>query len=293
MSNETRSLWEIYDSETEPWKKGRMILILVGFFYLLTQGLIFAATILSGNIEWTLTFAVNAVFCWFLFYLIWIGVHWIRWICGAWNAVLGFCLIIWGWRDGDAFGAGLGAICLLIGIYLCLSPSVYEFARRQRETVRWKEALLIAVVCLLVIGSFGSALLGLGLVQLQREKEASLFAEEAGRRVYLDRDMEWMLAHVTAQSLEHHGKERMTNFFANNRKRLGNIEQISAAHAIVHTSLKLPSTFSSDAQVTAEAETAAGPVELHTVMFDFGHGWEIDQMWWRFEPMPENFAPAQ
>jgi hypothetical protein len=292
-SNETRSLWEVYESETEPWKRGRMILVLVGLFYSITQGLIFAATIFSGNIEWALIFAVNVVFFWFLFYLIWIGIHWIRWICGAWNTVLGFCLIIWGWRDSNAFGAGLGTLCFLIGIYLCLSPSVYEFARRQRESVRWKEALLIAVVCLLIVGSLGTALLGLGFVHLQREKEAGLFADEAARRVYLDRDMDWVLAHVTAQSLQHDGKERMTNFFASTRKRLGKIDQISEAHAIVHTGLKLPSTFTSDAEVTAEAETAAGPVELHTVLFDVGHGWEIERMWWTFEAMPENSAPPQ
>jgi hypothetical protein len=288
MANETRSLWEVYDSETEPWKKGRTILVLIGLFYFLTQALLFAATTLSGNIEWALVFAVNAVVFWFLFYLIWIGVHWIRWICGAWNTVLGFCFIIWGWRDNNPFDAGLGAICFFIGIVFCLSPSVYVFARRQRESVRWKEALLVGAVCLLVVLSLGTALLGLGLVHLEREREARLFADEASRRVYLDRDMNWALAHVSEGLLEHHGKEQLRYFLADNRRRLGKIEQISAGHAIVHVGLQLPSTLISDAEVTAEAETAAGPVQLHTVLFDLGHGWQIDRMWWTRGRSPGN-----
>src|SRR6185503_19416321 len=123
MTNETRSLWEVYESETEPWKKGRTILILTGLFCLVMQALFFAATVLSGFVETAVILAGNAVLIWFLFYLIWVGVHWIRWVCGAWNMIAGFCLIIWGWRDSLPVQEILGVICLVIGVCFCLSSS--------------------------------------------------------------------------------------------------------------------------------------------------------------------------
>src|SRR4051794_11966800 len=104
MTNETRSLWEVYESETEPWKKGRTILVSVAVFYFIIQALIFAAVTLGGYVEQAIFLAANVIVFWFIFYLIWIGIHWLRWICGAWNVVLGFCLIIWGWRDANPVG---------------------------------------------------------------------------------------------------------------------------------------------------------------------------------------------
>ena len=288
MANENRSLWEIYHSETEPWCKGRTILLSIAFFYFVVQITGFAAAVLSGNIERALGFTVIAMLFWLLLYLIWIGLHWVRLVWGGWNMISGFGLLIWGWRDSSGYETTLGAITLLIGTYLCLSPSVYSFARRQRETVRWQEAVLIAVVCLLVIISIAAALLGLQFVHIQREREAARFAEEVAQRVYLDHDFDWTLAHVTPTSLEDDGRERLRYFFSAVRRQLGEIRSISGAQATVSLRFRLPSTFASDAQVISNAESAAGPVELHARLLEEGSGWEVDRMWWTFAPMPEN-----
>jgi hypothetical protein len=61
MPDESPSLWEQFDSEIEPWRRGRGILICIAAFYIVAQSLILAASILLGNIERFLIFGVGAV----------------------------------------------------------------------------------------------------------------------------------------------------------------------------------------------------------------------------------------
>jgi hypothetical protein len=48
---EERSLWEIYDSETELWRRGRVILVLIALFYFLTQSLVILGALFIGSLE--------------------------------------------------------------------------------------------------------------------------------------------------------------------------------------------------------------------------------------------------
>src|SRR3954471_5372816 len=292
MTNETRSLWEVYDSEVEPWRRGRTILVLIGLFYFLVQALMFAVYTLTGFLDYAVIFAGNVVIFWFIFYLIWVGVHWLLWVCGAWNIVAGFCLIIWGWRDDLPVQTVLGVICFVIGICFCLSSSVYFFARRQRENLRWKEAVLIAAVCLLIFVSLGMGFLGLMIIHHQRATDASRFADETAQHIYTDHDMQWALAHVTARSLQQRGPERLRYFLGTVRD-LGRFEQISAARAQVRMGLQLPNTFTAYAEAIADAKTADRTLELHTVLVDTGQGWEIQRMWWIPGPPLQNNSGSQ
>jgi hypothetical protein len=292
MTNETRSLWEVYDSEVEPWRRGRTILVLIGLFYFLVQALMFVFYTLSGLIVYAVIFAANVMIFWFIFYLIWVGVHWLRWVCGGWNLIAGFCLIIWGWRDDIAVQTVLGIICLVIGVCFCLSSSVYFFARRQRENLRWKEAVLIAAVCLLVLVSLGIGLLGLNIIHQERAMDASRFADETARHIYSDQDMEWALAHVTAHSLQERGPDRL-RYFLGTVKRLGKFDEISGARTNVRIGLQLPNTFTAYPEATADAKTDLGTIELHTVLLDAGHGWEIDRMWWTPGASPQNSSVSK
>jgi hypothetical protein len=217
--------------------------------------------------------------------LIWVGVHWLRWVCGAWNMILGFCLLIWGWRDANAVDAIFGAIFFFIGVCFGLSPSVYSFALRQRESVRWKEAVLIGLACLFVLVSLGIALLGLGFVHQQRTAEASRFGSEAAYRIYNQHDVEWALAHVSARSLQNNGETRM-RYFVTATERLGKFDRISATHAMVRMGLQLPNRFVADAEVISQADTDSGPVQLHALLLDGGQGWQIDRMWWTYGAEP-------
>src|SRR5438128_850834 len=125
MAEETRSLWEKLDSEVEPWRRGRSVLVLIGAFCFAIQALTLATHIILGDIERVLILASVFSLIWLQFYFIWIGVHWIRWLAGVCSGSTGFCLLIWAVRDNNAYEALAGGINLLIGTYFCLSSSVY------------------------------------------------------------------------------------------------------------------------------------------------------------------------
>src|SRR5437899_3246249 len=144
MPQETRSLWEQLDSEVEPWRRGRVALISIAALNFVLQALDIALHMLLGDIERVLFDAAVFVLFWLQFYFIWIGVHWIRWLAGAWAGVTGFCFIIWAVRDNNPVMGVFGAINLMVATYFCFSSSVYFFAKRQRETIRWKEAVGVA-----------------------------------------------------------------------------------------------------------------------------------------------------
>src|ERR1700731_824030 len=99
MPPETRSLWEQLDSEVEPWRRGRMVLIVIGLLHFAFQALLFAAGIVLGDTEGLVKLATVSVLFWLQFYFIWIGVSWVRWMAGAWAGAVGFVYLIWGWRD--------------------------------------------------------------------------------------------------------------------------------------------------------------------------------------------------
>src|SRR6266702_501096 len=99
MPPETRSLWEQLDSEVEPWRRGRLVLVSIGSFYLLLQVVSLFANLRLGNLEALSVSAASCAVFWLLFYLIWIGVNWIRWVAGAWCGLSGFAYLIWALRD--------------------------------------------------------------------------------------------------------------------------------------------------------------------------------------------------
>jgi hypothetical protein len=45
MAKEIRSLWEQFDSEVEPWRRGRIMLLSIAAFYLVAQSLILATSL--------------------------------------------------------------------------------------------------------------------------------------------------------------------------------------------------------------------------------------------------------
>jgi hypothetical protein len=119
MPPETRSLWEQLDSEVEPWRRGRIVLGSIGTFNFLLQSAVLFAAVKEGNLEAVVLFgSVCAVF-WLLFYFIWIGVQWIRWLAGAWCALNGFILLIWALTDSNGLFATIGSVNLIVGVYLC------------------------------------------------------------------------------------------------------------------------------------------------------------------------------
>ena len=285
MPEEQRSLWEVYHSETEPWKRGRSALISLGLFYFVLQTLTVASAVLVGNLDRIFAFSVGIVLFWLQFYFIWIGVHWVRWVWGGWNMALGFCWLIWGWRFDNGLLLAFGSITFLIGGYLCFSPSIHFFALRQRELVRWKESLLIAIACFFMLVSIGLGAFGTGVYREHRKREAFEFVNEIAQRVYNERDLAWALTHVTERSLRKGGRERLEEFFSNS-ERLGAVHNVTPSKNDLQFYFRWPEVHS-EARVDCNAQTSIGPIILHNLLWDVGDGWRIERMWWTFVPLDE------
>jgi hypothetical protein len=286
MRQEDRSVWDQLYWDVEPWRRGRVVLVWIAALNFLLQALDVALQIVLGDIERVLFLAAVFVLLWLQFYLIWIGIHWIRWIAGAWTGVTGFCFLIWGVRDNNPIVALLGAINLVVATYLCLSPSVYAFAQRQRETVRWKEAVAIAAICLLILGSIAAGLVGVWQLRAQQIEQAGDFAEAAAQHVYVESDFEWATSHVTAKSLEKNGRSRLHFFIEDNKARLRGVRHISQSSATVRGRFRFPAQFAWYAHVICRAESDDGPAKLHFVLAKTRMDWEIEHMWWEYLPLP-------
>src|SRR5438270_5112203 len=280
MPPETRSLWEQLDSEVEPWRRGRMALVLIAALNLVLQALDVAAHIIVGDIERVLIVSVLFVLFWLQFYFIWIGVHWIRWLAAALSGVTGFCFVIWAVGDSNVVFGVFGAINLVVATYLGLSPSVYFFAKRQRETVRWKEGLAVGAACFLVLCSIVAAILAVWGFRVRQMRNAAEFADVAAQHVYVDSDLDWTIAHVSQRSFQDDGSTRLKFFFDDTKQRLRSVRGISESDGIVKVRFELPIGFHWDAHVTCHAESDDGPARLHFILSKSAQDWEIERMWW-------------
>jgi len=257
-----------------------MVLVVFALCSLLLQGQIVVGHILDGNIEWVIAFTSACVLFWLLFYFIWIGVHWIRWLIGAFAGFVGFWSLIWGWRDGDPGLLVFAAVNLLIASYSCLSSSVYFFAKRQREIRSWVQALMVAVVFLLLLATFVIGSVGLLVYRAREQVDATEFVTEADQHIYTDQDRDWMVAHLAPADVAASTPESLNAFFAQNVARLGPVLQISAPAGSVRIIYHFPAQFISRAQFAAEGKSSYGPVRVHFWIADYGNGWQIDRTWW-------------
>ncbi len=290
MAEETRSLWEQFDSDVEPWKRGRSYLIWIGIFQFFTQGLVIAAAALTGNFERAAGMAIASVLFWLLFYFVWIGKHWFRWLWGAWNLINGFCLLIWAWRDSSASETVSGALTFAIGFVLCFSSSIYFFACRQRESIRWRESVVVAVVCAILLLGVLTTLLGLVSLREQWRRDATTFGLEGFHRTYHDYDYDWVYAHATPQQ---HGEERLKYFFSRNRVQVGPVGALS--DPVTRIDLRIGSGLHLVAQARLDCETTSvgGPLLLHETLVNQGEEWQIEHMWWDYLPVEPVHVPGQ
>jgi len=280
MTDDTRSLWEQFDSEVEPWRRGRAALASIGAFYVLLQGAVVYASGQVGNLEVLMGFAATCAVFWLLFYLVWIGVNWIRWVAGAVLGLIGFCWLIWALRDGDMFLATAGAINLLIATYFCLSPSVYFFARHQRENRSWLYSGLVVAVFVLLSFTFLIGTVGLVVYRARMQQAAVEFTQEAAEHIYTDGDREWMFAHFAPAEIAAVKPEGLNAFFRDNVTRVAPVLQISTPTGPVWLIYHFPAEFIWKAQLAAEGKSGHGPVLIHFWITDLGDGWKIDRAWW-------------
>ena len=60
-------LWREVVGDTEPWRRGRIILILLAVLIAVNQALLFGVMVLNGPLEIVLTFGIGAALFWLMF----------------------------------------------------------------------------------------------------------------------------------------------------------------------------------------------------------------------------------
>ena len=281
-SDQPEPLWREVVGNTEPWRRGRLFLIALAIFELVIQSLRIAGEILLGRIELVIGACIGAIVFWLLFYFIWIGVHWIRWLIGGLLALVAFANLIWGIRDGNTLRLIDGIISFPIAAYLALAPSVYHFAVRQKEVVRWKESLIVAAVFALLFVSAGATLIPLARYKAQLEIEGQEFADRAFRRIFVDGDTQFLRARATERLMQEAGWERLSWFMADRYMRVGEARNIRPAKGKLQFWYRFPATLVPHGRMTTHAESDHGPVRLDLSVGHAGGEWLIDAIWWRY-----------
>ncbi len=292
MPPETRSLWEQLDSDVEPWRRGRIALIVIAAFYVLLQAVTISQSFFAGNLEALLAFAAFCSVFWLSFYLIWIGFNWIRWLAGAWLGLSGFCFLIWALRDGNVVLGVAGSINILIATYFCLSPSVFFFAKRQRENRSWLHSGLVVAGLLLLSLTFFIGAIGLFAYQAHAQVAAIHFTQEAAQHVYGDGDRDWLSQHSTPQALARSDEKSLIAVFEDATRFVGPVTQISRTSGKARVLYRFPATLTCEAHMIADGISAYGHARMYFFIIDSGNGWQLQSTWWEHPgtPMPETIT---
>jgi hypothetical protein len=195
MTPEAGPLWREVLGDAEPHRRGREAIIVVSVLILLGEAAKVVATMMGGDVP---VFFLRVVTAWLvslLLYFVWIGQTWARWLLAPVFGINGCWDFIWGIVGSDGLRIVVGIGELIVFCYLVISPSVYVFAREQRERIKRWEVLAISGVFLLVLGSVGSAILAFYIYQNRLKAEAAEFAGLSFHRVFENRDAEYLAQH--------------------------------------------------------------------------------------------------
>jgi len=224
MGNEVRSLWEVFDSEIEPWRRGRMALILFGVLAALSQLLGGIMIAMSNRLDLVIGLTIWCALFWLEFYLIWIGVARVRWLAAAVLMLSGFAQMIWVLENYSGLQLVIGAFNLGLGAYVGFAPSVFFFARRQREKRDLLRTLMTGAVFLLLIASLIAGSVGLRAINLSLQREADDFARASFDRLFVDHDVAYLKQHSSSR----HSSPDV--FVWKIKDDLGRLEQLEAPH---------------------------------------------------------------
>lgn len=285
-------LWREVVGDREPWRRGRLLLLGFAALTLAAQAYLFFSAISAGAIDVVLGLGLNAALFWLQFYFIWIGVHWVRWLLGGWNMLVGFCLLIWGWRDSDGVQAVTGILTFVVGVYLCFSPSIYFFAIRQKDRRRLIESAVVAFVSLLILLSLGSGATAMFAYKEQLKAGAHEFADEAFSHIFAQHDTYFLMNHVTDELMRMGGGQmRLTQFLQDATIRAGDVSKIKPTIGEIHLWYGFPTRLESGGAMASEGIGSDGPVELYLRLIQDERGWQIDAVSWRYAPRASQPRP--
>ncbi len=270
-------LWREVLGDAEPLRRGREAVILLSILILLGEVVMVFAALMSGDPR---NFFVELLTAWFvalLLYFVWIGQTWARWLLAPIFLVQGCWDFIWGIIGGDGLRSVIGIGELIIFAYLAISPSVYAFARLQRERIgRW-EVLAISGVFLLVLASVGAGILAFYNYQDTLKTEATEFMRMTFHRVFENRDPEYLAEH----SKKAHRSLSPQTFVNRISSELGNVKEVGP----VGTSFRIkfvPYHLELHATGKARVIFETAPMWVSIEISGREPDWEIDHISWDY-----------
>jgi hypothetical protein len=195
MGPEADPLWKQVLGDAEPRRRGREAIIVVTIVILLGEAARLVAALMSGDLS---SFFLQVTVAWavaLLLYFVWIGQTWARWLLAPIFAINGCWDFIWGIVGSDGLRLLIGIGELIVFVYLAISPSVYVFARHQRERISRWEVLAISGIFLVTFVSIGSAILAFSIYLNTVKAEATEFTRITFHRVFENRDAKYLAEH--------------------------------------------------------------------------------------------------
>ncbi len=273
-------LWLESIPDREPWRRGRDAVVFISLLLLLGQAALITWSIFLGNLGIFVCAVVAGLVALLLLYFIWIGHNWPRWLIAPFYACAGFADAIWGIIYGDGFLFLVGLFGLTIFAYLALAPSVYAFARHQRECIQRSESLIVGGIFLLVIASIGSGLYGFYVYDTDLQRAATDFAGTAFNKVFLYHDEEFLQANLKDE-------ERAMTFHQFVEKisdSLGPVKWVGKFRGVFTTKwAQRRLTIGGVFQVPILVHEAE-PIWVNLQVSQIGDGWQIDHIGWEFQP---------
>lgn len=258
-------------------------LIIYGIISLANHAFLLGNFVIQGLLDPLIFNAALMALFWMQFYFIWIGVSWVRWIQAGFAGLVASALIIWGLRDGMMFWIGLGVVNFGLAAYLGLAPSVYFFARYQRERRNWKEVIAVAFVFFLLMASFGAGILGLAGYRASRMAEAREFADRAFQHIFAEHDTQFLLEHTTERLMkEGGGMAGLTKFLQTTTMRAGDVHDIKPSTATLRCWYKFPFGMGTYGEAISEGLGNRGRIKLWVRIGEGGQDWQIDAVWWSY-----------
>jgi hypothetical protein len=270
-------LWREVLGDAEPRRRGREAVIVVSVLVLLGEAVKLFGAMVSGDVP---TFFIQLVIAWLaalLLYFVWIGQTWARWIMAPVFCIDGCWDFVWGIIGSDGLRIVIGIGELIVFSYLAVSPSVYAFARQQRERINRWEVFAITGVFLLVLGSVGAAILAFYIYQNTLKAEATEFARLSFHRVFENRDPEYLAAH-SSKTRKHTSPQAFINRI---NSELGEVKSVGP----VGTSFQIkfvPYHLELHARAKARVIFESAPMWVSMQISGTEPDWEIDHISWDY-----------
>ena len=273
-------LWRELVGDPEPWRRGRRIIVAIALLTVLIQGWVAYISLLAGGLERTLSFAAGLVLWWLMFAFVWFGTHWVRLLLGAYTLLIAFAELIWAIRDDMPIRFIAVVLNGAMGAAL-FAPSVYFFAVRQRERIRWPEKLVVVAVFLLLFGSLVAALFGFAFNRAGVQQNAAQYGERALDRLFVHNDTAFLYGAATESFSSKYGEPGLSELMARKYMLLGDTRALKIIDTKVRTNFSLPMTISYAAVVTAEGTAECGPVRVAVEVHRGDDGWKVHGLWWK------------